>query len=402
MSRSFSVSKYSPAGRAPSWKVEGRSPDGAKVRRFFKTKAEAETFAADANTEVRATGWQAMGLSDEARVEAAKCLESLAPTGRTLTEAVAFYLKHLAETERSVSVKEAVAELLERKRAEGMSNRHILDLKSRLTTFAETFGRKTVATINAKELDAWLVKLGVAPQTRLNYRRVVAGLFAYAIESGWAKENPMLKTALPKVPSKPPGILTPVAMRALVALAAEHHPDILPAVLIQAFAGLRTQETLRLNWREVRLDRGHIEVSAKNSKTAQRRLVAIRPNLTAFLAPVRRESGPVCPSCFSKCVADLRRLMKKAGHSFPDNALRHSFASYHLADCEDAGKTAHQLGHKGTAVLFEHYRELVTPEDAAAFWGIMPGDAAGGNVIALPAPVAAPVDKRRKAAKAHA
>ena len=366
------------------------------MRRFFRTKEEAAAFAADATREVKATGWQAMGLSDEARVESAKCLERLAPTGHTLTEAVDFYLAHLALTEGSVTVKEAVAELLERKRAEGMSNRHLLDLKSRLFAFAESFGKKTVATITARELDAWLLGLGVAPQTGLNYRRVVGGLFAYAVESGWAKSNPMLKTALPKVPSKPPGILTPAAMRDLVAIAGEHHPDILPAFLIQAFAGLRTQEVLRLNWREVRLDRGLIEVSAKNSKTSQRRLVAIRPNLAAFLAPLRRESGPVAPACFNLCAANLRRLMKEAGHAFPDNALRHSFASYHLADCEDAGKTAHQLGHKGTAVLFQHYRELVTPGDARAWWAIKPTDAAGGNVLTLAKPAAAPVDKRRK------
>jgi integrase len=46
-----------------------------------------------------------------------------------------------------------------------------------------------------------------------------------------------------------------------------------------AFAGLRTAELLRLNWKDVELTRGYIHVSAANSKTAQRRLVTLVPNL---------------------------------------------------------------------------------------------------------------------------
>ena len=145
--------------------------------------------------------------------------------------------------------------------------------------------------------------------------------------------------------------------------------------------------------------RRRLEVTAENSKTAQRRLVTIRPNLAAFLAPLRREAGPVAPNGYDENAADLRRLMVKAKHKWPANALRHSFASYHLADCQDAAKTALQMGHKGTGMLFEHYRELVTPDDAAAWWGIAPTDAKGGNVLKLAKPAAAIADKRRKAAK---
>jgi integrase len=56
--------------------------------------------------------------------------------------------------------------------------------------------------------------------------------------------------------------------------------------------------------------------------------------------------------------------------SWPANALRHSFASYHLAHYQDAAKTALQLGHTESGTLFRHYRELVTQQEAAAFWNI--------------------------------
>jgi integrase len=57
---------------------------------------------------------------------------------------------------------------------------------------------------------------------------------------------------------------------------------------------------------------------------------------------------------------------------WPDNALRHSFASYHLAKCNDAALTALQLGHHDSCVTFAHYRELVKPREAERYWNIRP------------------------------
>jgi len=62
----------------------------------------------------------------------------------------------------------------------------------------------------------------------------------------------------------------------------------------------------------------------------------------------------------------------------PDNGLRHSFASYRLAATNDAAKTALELGHPNTKLLFSTYRELVTPEDAVEYWSIVPTGAAPG------------------------
>jgi integrase len=77
---------------------------------------------------------------------------------------------------------------------------------------------------------------------------------------------------------------------------------------------------------------------------------------------------------------------KASGIAWPSNVLRHSFASYHLAKFKNAGQTAAELGHAGAAMLYQHYRELVTPEAAAQWWQIMP-PADYGNVVAFEAEV---------------
>lgn len=64
---------------------------------------------------------------------------------------------------------------------------------------------------------------------------------------------------------------------------------------------------------------------------------------------------------------------EKAGllENWPNNALRHSFGSYHLAQFKDAAALALQMGNS-PSMIFKHYRELVKPKDAERYWGIGP------------------------------
>ena len=58
---------------------------------------------------------------------------------------------------------------------------------------------------------------------------------------------------------------------------------------------------------------------------------------------------------------------------WPDNALRHSFASYHLAQFKNAASTALELGHHDSRITFAHYRELVKPTEAERYSDIQTG-----------------------------
>jgi integrase len=56
---------------------------------------------------------------------------------------------------------------------------------------------------------------------------------------------------------------------------------------------------------------------------------------------------------------------------WPNNALRHSFASYYLAHFKRAGaaELALEMGHTNTNLVFQHYRQLVKPNEAKRYWG---------------------------------
>lgn len=58
---------------------------------------------------------------------------------------------------------------------------------------------------------------------------------------------------------------------------------------------------------------------------------------------------------------------------WPQDAMRHCFASYHLALHEDVGRTVTQMGHRGSPkIFFEHYRNLVMPDQGEAYFSILP------------------------------
>lgn len=52
--------------------------------------------------------------------------------------------------------------------------------------------------------------------------------------------------------------------------------------------------------------------------------------------------------------------------------LRHSFGSYYMGLVEDDNLTAVQMGNSPDMVN-KHYKELVTPSQVKAFWGLRKG-----------------------------
>jgi site-specific recombinase XerD len=79
----------------------------------------------------------------------------------------------------------------------------------------------------------------------------------------------------------------------------------------------------------------------------------------------------------------MRKLHQAAGIPRKPNALRHSFASYHLAHYGDIDALVIALGHRGSpTLLWEHYNRSVRRTTAKAFWAITPEMVAGEKIIA--------------------
>jgi integrase len=308
----------------------------------------------------------------------------LLPKGARLRDAATDYAKaHKRKAELSaVSVADLKDKFLAAKKNEELSDRYLEDATSRLTKFAKGF-RCNIASVTADQITTWLDGIKARGRTRNNYRNSIIALFRYARTQGYLPRNEVTEGELvPVVKAKPSaiGIYTPDHLAAMLSVVS---PDLLPSVAIAAFAGVRSQEVLRLTWEDIDLRKGHIVVAAEKAKTASRRIVPILPALKAWLTLCKDKKGLVVtgfaqPQSWNRAISrDVARYNAGAKAAnrpqIPriNNGLRHSFASYRLAISKDAAAVALEMGNSPRK-LFQNYRELVTAAEAKRWFGVMP------------------------------
>jgi integrase len=288
--------------------------------------------------------------------------------GESLLSAVKEYAARRHHvTEKKVS--EAVSEFIASKEHDGLSLDHVRTLHSHLNRFAAAF-HTNMGSVTTRLIGDWLKSLGQGPRTRNNIRASIVTLFHWARDQGYLpKGQPTEADDVGRAKDRGGqiGIFTLKQMAFLMKKAPA--PQALYLAL-GGFAGLRRREIERLEWEDVNFERSHIVVGKEKSKTATRRLVPILPNLAQWLAPYRGRSGRVLKNNRRDGDAAIA-FVKEQGIDWPDNALRHSYASYRLAATADTARVALEMGNS-PAKLFSNYRELADEHDAKAWFAIAP------------------------------
>jgi integrase len=366
------------------WCVDYRV-DGKRRREFFKTKASAEKSLKNIETKIRREGEQALSISDPLRIEAMEQSKRLEPYGETLTHAVDFFISHLEDSRRSIPIRQLVSEFVDSKEQDKeLSKVYQDDMRNRFSVFCETFGDTGTRVLTSKQVEEWIFQLPLSSQSKENFRSRLGTLFNFAIRRGYIDKgkNPCEDISV-TVRTAKKEILTVDQLRAVLAAAS---PDFLPLVAIGAFAGLRTEERVRLAWEDIDIARGFLTVGEEDSKTASRRTIKMEPCLQAWLFPYAGRTGRIYHGGGSvQFCLEFSKTCKKAGlKKAPKNGLRHSFASYHVGKYDDAERVRAILGHSTAALLYANYREMVHPDQATLYFNIFPAVEAQ-NVVSLTA-----------------
>ncbi|WP_395718281.1 tyrosine recombinase XerC [Prosthecobacter sp.] len=266
-----------------------------------------------------------------------------------------------------VKVPDIVPEMIEAKKQDQLSSSYLSQLAITARRFAEAFPDE-INSIGSGDIDRWLRGLGGSPVTRNSIHRCIKVLFSFAKSRGYlprseATAAEMLQLA--KVGETVTEIFQPHEVQKLLEACPAH---LLGFVAIGAFAGLRVAEIGRLEWSAVDLDRRIIMLRADQAKTASRRIVPITSNLETWLRRLTRR-GLVAQG--SKTGVEVTALAKKLGIKWPHNGLRHSFISYRIAEIKDAARVALEAGNS-PEIIFKHYRELVTEDEAREWFSITP------------------------------
>jgi integrase len=261
-----------------------------------------------------------------------------------------------------------VERLLIAKRADGLSDRYIETLRSHLRRFAAALDGD-IGSITVSHIERWLRSLGTGARARNNIRASIITLFHFARKEGYLRKGEATEAdeiAKAKDRGGQIGILTPTDFAPVMARAPQKAGLFLA---LGAFAGLRSSETLRLEWDDINLDRHMITVAPEKAKTATRRLVPIQPNLHQWLERYQSSSGSLFGT--RRDADGAIRFVKSCRVEWPNNALRHSYATYRLALTADVARVALEMGNSPQK-LIRHYRELADEKDGVAWFSISP------------------------------
>jgi len=305
--------------------------------------------------------------------------------GVPLVDAARFYARHHKQGITRKAVANALDEMIAAKKAKGVSDVYLADLRYRLGAFKAAF-HCDVNALTPDDVAGFFQRLRLSPGSHNNFLRVLRTFFAFAQRHGWLSKEVDLLARVEKRAEKraPVEIFTPVELTALL----ENLPvEVAPCLALAAFAGLRSAEILRLDWSDIERHAGFIEVAAHKAKTAARRIVLISDNLSCWLAIAPRNGERAWPHGRDRFFRAMRRAADDAKIKWKHNALRHSFISYRLAEIHDVNRVALEAGNS-PQMIFRHYRELATPDQAKTWFAIAPETAA--NVV----PIIAAKDRR--------
>ena len=109
--------------------------------------------------------------------------------GRSLNEAVEYFLKRNPSAMPRKTVSEIFTEFLTAKQADGVSAVYLKDLKFRVGKFTEAF-QGQMADVDAAQVNEWLRALKCGPRGRNNYRLAISTLFKFAESLGYGQRTP--------------------------------------------------------------------------------------------------------------------------------------------------------------------------------------------------------------------
>ena len=385
--KSASVMIYEGRNRGTIVYTIAFNADGQRQRQMRRTFDDAFALAKEIVLKMADGAVNVLTLDGKARFVYERAVELANSTGLELDTLVARAVEaaaitggfeHLNEAARlfesqhrgviSKTIAEVIAELIENRRGSNASELYIRDLRVRLEKrFAKAF-KVPIASVTTGDIQQFIDGLKCKPRTKKNFLTTIGTLFAFAKNKSYLPET---HPGISKVEFKANGtgkieIFNPDEIKALLSKAKS---SLVPALAIGAFAGLRSEEIKRLDWKSVNFDEKFIEVGAGIAKNRVRRIVPMTDNLILWLHPHKKNTGPVNP--FSNLANQFIKLAKATKIPWKKNGLRHAFISHRVAATDSMEKASLEAGNS-INVIRSNYLRQVTADQGRQWFSIKP------------------------------
>jgi hypothetical protein len=339
---------------------------GRRVRRAFKNLELAKTWAEGKKQEVVNKGMEVLNLSDKVRAEAVEAMRRLEGTGVGILEAIDDYLRRHPKT-GGETVAQTCEKYLAAMQAAGRRPLSLIEKEVKFRSLCAAMGATPTAAVDMTEIEQWAQSQNVGKVTTEAYIGAGGALLQFF------QRGCRLKNRRSNGDEKPPVTWNVLTVAKVMETAEKSAPDIVPALAVLFFAGIRPHEMLRLTWQQIDLVAGVIRLTGEETKTRTMRNVEIAANLRAWLTAYPGKGLVVAtPSRYrDQRVAVMEKCDLAA---WPVDVARHTFATMHYNAHQNAAATMAQLGHFGNPQTFvTHYKGVqAPPADVAAYWDIKP------------------------------
>jgi integrase len=367
-----------------SWLVYcGRSIEGISVKFYRSSEKEAREKAKEMSEKVKRIGQAATLLTAEQTYDASEAFQMLADAeaGITLAECARQWMERNRDALecKTAIIRDALEEYLGR--FDGRKN-HYNKVRNALTKLTAPFGDLR----RMSELDRLVVESFLSlynnPKTFNLNRGYVMAFLNWARKNGKYTQdryNACLCIERKKEPYRTPRFLHADAVEKIMRWC-EAQPDagmLVPKFAIGFFAGVRSDEIARMDWKDVHFAEMEIRIETPKGVTGTPpRIVGMSDNLAAWLKPYSKDTGKMCYSG-AAITGRKKKIAEDTGVEFGSkemrNVCRHTFATMHAAAFRNFELTASEMGHgASTSMLMKHYKSITGKSDAVAFWNIMP------------------------------
>ena len=279
----------------------------------------------------------------------------------------------LRQQERTVSFEKAVDAALEARK--DRRTRTVYDFRyftRRFMKRCKGLAKRRVRAMTPQECAGYIEQAFDTPRQRQKARLILSGVFGTAVKRGWCDANPVARVEAPRVVEQQVPILTPQEISDLQQAAATYRGgSCAAAVGMMLYAGIRPHEVARLSWEQVDLQERAIYILPRHSKTGGARRVTIHRPLLRILRAHKRANGErICPANWLHHWRELRRAAgwDSPARRWPQDALRHTFASYHLSHFRSYAELQLEIGHRDATLLRTRYVDQRPVVNAGAFW----------------------------------
>jgi integrase len=361
----------------------GTGLNGVSVKYYRASEKKAEALAKSLSEKVKRVGQAATALTAPQTYDAAEALQMLidAEAGISLTECARQWIERNRDALecKTARVGECLADYLQRFEK---SKIHFATVKCALTKFVTPFGdERRMSELDRSAAESFLSLYDNPKSFNLN-RGYVLAFLNWARKNGkytQSQYNACLCIERKREPYRQPCFFHADVVEKIMRWC-ESQPDadmLVPKFAIGFFAGVRSDEISRMDWKDVHFSEKEIRIETPKGVTGTPpRIVGMSDNLCMWLKSYSKPSGKVCYS--ETAITERKKLLKeKTGVDFDSkdmrNVARHTFATMHAAYHRNFELTASEMGHgASTSMLMKHYKSITSKSDATAFWSIMP------------------------------